>query len=207
MFDASRRRSLAILMTCAVASVALGACATGGSSSARYQNFLVVGLADNYDNQVQYERAVADGLKSRGAQATPFFEAAGGKVKKDPEVLRARVRDVVQSGNYDAVLVTRILERSSELDVERGSAAVKSTRRGERPIDFFRYDYEELNEPLSLKVETQVTVAGEVYEVGSETMVWSTELESPKVSDLEELIDKTAAGIVRRVGRAGLIAR
>ena len=60
MFEASRRRSLAILTSCVAACAMLGACATGADSATRYENFLVVGLADIYENQVQYEQAVAN---------------------------------------------------------------------------------------------------------------------------------------------------
>jgi hypothetical protein len=178
-------------------------CATSGTGDSGYRNFLVLGIADNYSNRAYYEREVAAELRGLGATATPYYQAAGSNAPID----RDSVRSVVRSAGFDAVLVTRILDRSADVGLEQGSVAARATRRDDRPFDFFRYDYEQLGEPGTLSIETAVTVAGELYEAGSEEQVWATTLESPGASDIGELIEETAAGVVRRLDRARFIAR
>lgn len=182
---------------------AVAGCATSGSDSAGYRNFLVLGLADDYENRAYFEsEAVAD-LRRRGAQATAYHRAVGGNKPIDRESVRA----VARSGGYDAVLVTRVLDRSMDVEREQGSVATKATRRDGRPLDFFRYDYEELDEPEALRLQTAVTLSIEVYDAASEQQVWVAELKSSKADSIGELIEDTAAAVIRRLARNDLIAR
>ncbi len=174
-----------------------------GPQSRGYAHFLVLGLADNYTNRAHYERTVAKEIRARGANATAYYEAAGGNKPID----RDSVRSIISAGSFDAVLVTRILDQSASMEMQSGSAAAKVTRRNDRPLDFFRYDYEELDEPPELTLRSQVSVAGEVYRTSDEELIWTVELESPGADNIGELIEETAAGIIRRVSRAGLIRR
>ncbi len=58
-----------------------------------------------------------------------------------------------------------------------------------------------------MTLRSQVSVAGEVYRTSDEELIWTVELESPGADNIGELIEETAAGIIRRVSRAGLIRR
>jgi len=196
-------RLLRFLIPALAALVLLPGCAsTGSSADAAYGNFLVLGIADNYSNRAYFEREVASRLRAQGAKATPYYEAAGGNT----ETGREDVRAVLQSGSYDALIVTRILDRDADIELKQGSRSAKITRRDGRPIDFFRYDYEELEEPPTLDVSARVTVAGELYDAASQTLVWSTEIGSGSTENLGQLIEDTASDLVRRVARDRLIA-
>ncbi len=92
-----------------------------------FRNFLVVGISDNYDNRAHYERTVVSLLRSRGASATAYYQAIGG----NKPINREAVRDVLEGSSYDAVLVTRVLDQSSELEVKSGSVTAKVTRRND----------------------------------------------------------------------------
>ena len=177
--------------------------ATGGATPSAYGNFLVLGLADSYSNRAYFEREVASRLRAQGAAATPYYEAAGGNTPTD----RDSVRAVLASGSYDALIVTRILDRDADIELKQGSHSAKVSRRDDRPIDFFRYDYEELDEPPTLDVSARVAIAGELYEPGTESMVWSTEIRSGNADNAGQLIEETAAELVNRIRRERLIAR
>lgn len=198
MFAAAGRRTVVTFALSLFAAALLGGCAAIEDDTVRYQKVLVVGMAENYTNRAQFESAVAAGLRERGAEATPYYRAVGGNTP----IERERVRELAVEGGFDAILVTRILSADSDVEVKSGSTAVKSTRRDGRPLDFFRYDYEELNEPLNVALESQVTVAVGIYDTSTVTLVWDAVFDSPKSTDMRDLVGKTAAGVLSRVNRS-----
>lgn len=172
-----------------------------GDSS--FRNFLVVGISDNYDNRAQYERTVVSLLRSRGASATAYYAAVGGNKSID----RESVREILEASSYDAVLVTRVLDRSSEFEVKSGTAVTKITRRDGKPLDFFRYDYEELREPGAIEVRTDANLAIELYRAIDESLVWTMEISKKGVDNVGKLIDDVAEDVVRRLHRDKRIAK
>lgn len=203
MFAASGRRQITTVVVCLCVVALLEGCATSADNSARYQKVLVVGMAENYTNRAQFESAVAASLREGGAEATPYYRAVGGNTP----IEREQVREVAAAGGFDAILVTRILRTDSDVDVSSGSTAVKPTRRDGAPLDFFRYDYEELNEPLNVALENQVTVAVGIYDTNTVALVWDAVFRSPKSTDMRDLVGKTAAGVVERVNRSRRIVK
>jgi len=168
-----------------------------------FSNFLVAGIADNYTNRAQYERTVVSLLKSRGASATAYYQAVGGSTP----IARDAVRDILAENSYDAVLVTRVLGTELRADIKSGSAAAKTTRRDDRPIDFFRYDYEELDEPGTLEVRTDARLPAELYRATDENLIWSMEVSSKRADNIGEIIDDVAEKVVNRLRRDQHIAK
>lgn len=168
-----------------------------------FSNFLVAGIADNYTNRAQYERTVVSLLKSRGASATAYYQAVGGSTP----IARDAVRDILAENSYDAVLVTRVLGTESRADIKSGSAAAKTTRRDDRPIDFFRYDYEELDEPGTLEARTDARLTAELYRATDENLIWSMEVSSKGADNIGEIIDDVAEKVVNRLRRDQQIAK
>lgn len=176
-------------------------CATTGEPAARYQNFLVLGMTESYNNRAQFERKLASELRERGVSATPYHQAIGGNLPVD----RDAVRQLVSAERYDAVIVTRVVDQSVSVSTEQGSVAARTTRRSGRPLDLFRYDYEELNEPASLDFDYDVLVAAELYDAGTEESVWTVEVEAGNEEHVASVIDDVAVNIARRMDRARLL--
>ncbi|MCH7822713.1 MAG: hypothetical protein IIA07_11895 [Proteobacteria bacterium] len=167
------------------------------AGDASFGNFLVVGIAENYTNRAQYERTVVSLLRGHGASATAYYQAVGG----NKPINRDSVREVLEESSYDAVLVTRVLDRKSELNVKSGSTAAKVTRRNDSPIDFFRYNYEELNEPDLIAMRTDANLVIELYSAADESLVWTMEISKKGVENVGELIDDVAKSVVQRLNR------
>ena len=176
---------------------------TEATDKSAFSNFLVLAIADNYNNRAQFERTVVSNLKNKGASATTYYSAAGGNTPID----RDSVKAMMDSGNFDALLVTRVLAASAEAEIKSGSAAAKATRRDGRPFDFFRYDYEELDEPGSLEVSNEAILSVELYGAANSAKVWTTVLESKGKDNVGEMIDDAADTIVSRLSRDRRIAR
>ena len=78
---------------------------------------------------------------------------------------------------------------------------------GGRPINFFRYDYEELNEPAEINLAMTVTLVTEVFSAADEKMIASFETSNRNAETVNHLIESTSAAIVDRLARDGRIGR
>jgi len=190
------------LLGCAAAPDASSSDAAAQGETA-FNSFLVLAIADNYNNRAQFERTVVSNLKAENAEATAYYVAAGGDTPVDKDA----VADLLAAGDYDALLVTRVLAAASEAKVKPGSAAAKATRRDGGPLDFFRYDYEELDEPAALELSTEATLSVELYRAADTTRVWSTELTSKGENNIGAMIDDVADKVVTRLARDRRISR
>ena len=138
----------------------LAACAsTTSAPDTAYSNVLVLAIADDYTSRAQYERTVASGLRRLGSAATPYHEAVGGS----GDISREKARELITERGFDAVLITHVRRSSAQVDVKQDSAAVKVTRKNERPIDFFRYDYEELDEPGAMNLLAEAALDSNLH--------------------------------------------
>ncbi len=168
-----------------------------------YNNFLVIGVAGDYNSRAQFERSVVSGIKALGASASAYHVAVGG----NKPLTREFVREAVARGAFDAVVVTRVIDRDADVSVKSTVTGTKVTRKEGGVLDLFRYDYEELDEPISLTVDMKITFATELYSAASESLVWSSESTGPRADHIGELIDNTADSVVTQIRRAGLVSR
>lgn len=166
-----------------------------------FENILVVAIADNYSGRAQYERAVASGLRRNGVSATPYHEAVGG----NEQISSERARELIAANGFDAVLVTSVRDSATEVDVQQDSAATKVTRRDDRPVDFFRYQYEDLDEPGEINILAKATLDTDLYNASDEAPVWSFRWTSKGAENVGLLIDESSGAVVRRLNRDGFI--
>jgi len=204
-----RQRSLYLALT--IMSVAIGACtastktvSTEHASSAgvsRFSNILVIGVADDYERRTRFERKLASELKASGTAATALYVAAGG----NKPIEREAIEDLVRSNGYDAVLISKPLNRDTNAEMKTGSPGAKAIRRDDGALHLFRYNYEELNVPVTWSVDFSVTLSTELFAAKDSRKVWAVETSVSKKKSLEELINEASETIVRRLRRDKLI--
>ncbi len=203
-FRAIMLASMSILLAACAASTRVAKTYSDNAyANSSFSNFLVIGVAGNYNSRAQFERTVVSGLRAEGASASAYYSIVQG----NEPISRDAVLEAVQSGSFDAVLVTRVIDQQTDVEVKSGSAGAKATTIGGRPINFFRYNYEELNEPQSINFNTTVVLGTELFSSADEKMIWAIESSSTDAAVIGVLIDNVAASIVSRLRRDGLIGR
>ena len=195
--------TLGLMTGCASSSNTAHGSGYPNSDNEAFSSYLVAAIADNYTNRAQFERTVVSGLRQNGASATAYYEAIGG----NEPITRDNIRQLIAENSYDAVLITRVLGAEQQVDLKQGSTAAKVTRRTDRPVDFFRYDYEELDEPPSLEISAEVRIAADLYRVSDEAQIWSAEITNSGADNVGKVIDEVAADVVKRLRRGKHIAR
>ncbi|MEM6513418.1 MAG: hypothetical protein AAF660_10415 [Pseudomonadota bacterium] len=168
-----------------------------------YSNILVIGVANDYEGRSRFERKLANDLKKAGVTATPLYVAADG----NKPISRELVEGLINTDGYDAVLITRALEQDASTTMRDGSAATKAVRRDGRPLDLFRYNYEELNEPADVDFNFDVRLSTELFSTAQESQVWNLEMEIAAKDYADLLINEASERIVRRLKRDEIIDR
>lgn len=203
-------RKLALLSAAAIAALALSAC---GSSSRTistldgpayagpgFNNVLVLAIADSYNNRAIFERTLAREISSAGTSATAHYTLT----KMDDPIDRPAIEKLVENGGFDAVLINRVLDSNFVSKKKTGSAATKVTRKDSA---LFRYDYEELNEPVTLALGVNAVISSELFSVASGAKVWAIQSDISDEASIDIAVVDAARIVAQRLRRDGLVGR
>lgn len=167
-----------------------------------YSNVLVLAMAASYNARTRFERAMASDLRSGDTTATSYYEIAAG----DQEVTREKILAAIRTHGYDGVVVTQLGSQQSEVNVKTGPSTAKVTRRDERPADFFRYDYEVLNEPQQINVAAEVVLVTDFFDASDASRIWAVESTISDKENIDYLVEDAARMIAARIRKDGLLA-
>jgi hypothetical protein len=167
-----------------------------------FGNILVIGVANDYDGRARFERELATELKSLGINGTAYYSAVGG----NKPINRQAIEALVKSDGFDAVLITKVLNRETTSTEKTGSAATKTTRKNGRAVDLFRYEYEELNEPVTLNIGLTVTISSELFAASDGQKVWSVESRISNKEMVSKIVDEAVSTVIKHLKSAGVIA-
>ena len=182
-------------------SLIVGCTGTPSADRENFSNVLVLAISDNYSNRANYERSVAAELRRLGARATPYYEAVSGS----GDVSREKAQELIAENGFDAVLITRVRQANTKVDVAQDSAAVKVTRKDGRPINFFRYDYEEMDEPGAMNLLSEAQLDTDLHRATDGEIVWTYSWASASADNIGALIDKSSRDVVKRLDRDKLV--
>jgi hypothetical protein len=193
--------------------LALAACASSGRVVSTFdgpdyegpvfRNLLVIGIADSYNNRASFERTLAQEISKSGAQATALYTL----VDKDTPIDRATVEKVVDENDFDAILITRALNRDFKTKAKTGSPTAQAVPKGGSAANLFRYDYKELNEPATLSMELNIVIGSELFSAASREKLWSIEADISDQASVGVLVIDASNVIASRLRKDGLIPK
>jgi len=192
----------------------LGACASSSLSSvktfedpeyegATFNKVLVIGVAGNYESRARWERLMAARISARGTAATAYYSIVG----RGQEITRDTVIKAVRANDFDAVVLTRVKSQESDVVVQRGASTASASRMNERPADFFRYEYEVLNNPDSINVESTVVLSTEFFAANDQKRIWAIDSTISDNENVTYLIEDAVDMIIGELSKDRLIGR
>ena len=202
-----------LFLLTAILGLAVSACSTGYSTIRStyedddyadrvYGDLLVIGVSADYNSRARFERALAGALRSTTTAATEYYEIAAG----DREITREKILAAVERYGYDGVVVTRIGGRDSELSVKSGTTEAKVSRRDGSAVNFFRYDYEILNEPHKVNMAVTLNLITDFFDAGDAVLIWTGESTVSDEVNVGNRLEETARMIAARMDDDGLVA-
>jgi hypothetical protein len=194
-------------------SLLLGACSaptkvektftSPNATNSSFSNFLVIGVAGDYNSRALFERDMVAKLRNNGVSATPYHYL----VKGNQPLVRDEVIELVKANGYDAVLVTRVKSRKVDSKTTRGPAALKVTHKQSGNLTFIRYDYEEMNDLRKINLTATVALTTELHSAASEEKVWVIEFSSSgsMENNIEQLVDNAVDTIIQSLVKGRLL--
>jgi hypothetical protein len=194
-----------------VVAAGLGACSTSSDvvkvyekadrAAAPFSKILVVGVHDDAAIRRDFEDALAGALVGTGTPAASSLATMGADRALSADTLAT----AAQETNSDGVLITRLVDSQVRVEVEGGRATAEAQRRNDiTMVDFFRYDYVEYQDPMTVTTVRTVITASDLYAVNDRSKVWSVESTAFEKETAREIIDDISAAIVRQLERDGL---
>ena len=172
-------------------------------ANASFSNILVIGVAGSYESRARWERTMASRISTQGTSASAYYSVAG----REQDINRDTVIDAVRGNGFDAILLTRVQSQASDVSVKRGASTVKVSRKNDRPVDLFRYDYEILNNPETINVATTVVLSTELFAASDEKRIWAIESTISDKENISYLIEDAIDSVVDALRKDHLIGR
>ena len=144
------------------------------STSAPYENLLVIFLADKFDSRRYLETEVVKKLAENGTQAVASTSMMDSRTPKTRQTFLA----MVEKTGADAVLVTQIANLQSEATVVDMNPEATYNFRPTYYYNVWSVDLQEYKEPQAVDFEHSLALATQLYSVSSKDVVWAIESHS-----------------------------
>ncbi len=206
-----RVRANSLILTCALVSACAGSTqmtATWHDEAYKRRSFdriLVVGVTDDQFRRRGFESAVVDALAGKRTEAVSSIEIMDADTPLSDASLDA-AGDKIQA---DAVLITRLTNTTVKAKQIDSRVNVQAQAKGGNIVDFFRYDYKDVEDPGYLQAKISFVLSSNLYETAGGTLVYSIEtVTSDKNTDYNtvvfDIIENTSVKIGQRLRRDGL---
>jgi hypothetical protein len=170
--------------------------------NAPYSRILVVGAHAQAGTRRTFEDHVVRALAALGTEARSSLAVMGEAQAIDRDAVVAAVR----ASGADAVLVTRVVDIETQSEVEQGQPQAEVRRRSDVPMaDFFRYEYAESPDAMTVTTVRTVILETDVYDAASEKKVWAVESTSFDKQTAYGVIEEVAQTISAELASDGLI--
>lgn len=206
-----RVRANSLILTCALVSACAGSTqmtATWHDEAYKRRSFdriLVVGVTDDQFRRRGFESAVVNALAGKRTEAVSSIEIMDADTALSDASLDA-AGDKIQA---DAVLITRLTNTTVTAKQIDSRVDVQAQAKGGNIVDFFRYDYKDVEDPGYLQAKISFVLSSNLYETAGGTLVYSIEtVTSDKNTDYNtvvfDIIENTSVKIAQRLRRDGL---
>ena len=162
---------------------------------------MVIAVSPDLNGRRMFEDLLVGLLAQSGNTAW----ASSRKIDTATPLNREAVERVVQETGATLVVVTRLVDQQLDISEQRGRAEVKVQRRHEVPLDFFRYDYETIEQEPYLLAKSTVHMATDVYGIEAGALLYSIDLIIHAAESREEVMSEATRAIAGRLRKDGLV--
>ena len=193
---------------------ALGACNKGPKTTvplawknpsyegAGFKKLFVIGVAEDDASRRLFEDTFAKAIASEGAAA----QASWGHLPKPERLTEEEIRNAIDGGDFDGVLITRLLGvNQSEEYVPPSTYSVPSTYYGYGYYGYYGASYEVVQQPGYYKTNTTFRLETNLYSVATGELVWSGQSDTVNPDSLKEVIDSMTLAVAKKLKSEKLI--
>jgi hypothetical protein len=181
-----------------------------GFETTVFSNLLVIGVAENEEGREAFENAFAKAIQDRGGTAQPSWSV----LPKTTQLEEQEIRDALEAGGYDGVLITRLL--SVEKDKEYTPASTYNNPRtryyaggggmyGYGFYGFYGTTYAQVHEPGYFKTSTIIRLETSLYSTAADGLVWTGQSETIDPASIPDARASMTAAVAQKLKELNLI--
>jgi hypothetical protein len=166
----------------------------------------VVGILKKDLNRMIFENTFESRLTSEGVKAVASYKDLLSSVAPEKEALIRRMK----ANDCDSILLTRVLSQQKKaISSGQGSYRYGGPGRNNTPHyknwdSYYNYGRVEYSSPASIDIVT-VTLESVLYDLKTEELIWSSQLETKFVKDIEKAIRFFVDQVTKDLREKGLI--
>jgi len=167
-----------------------------------FEKLFVIGVGKDDGARRLFEDTFAKALANQGTAA----QASWGLLPQSEQLTEEQVRGAIEGGDFDGVLVTRVLgvDRSEEY-VPPSTHTVPTTYHAYGYYGYYGSSYTVVHEPGYYKTNTTFRLETNLYSVASGGLVWSGQSDTINPESLTDVIDSMTAAVAKKLKEEKLI--
>jgi hypothetical protein len=185
-----------LLAGCTAQTAVRGAQSDGTYAGESIGRTMVMGVSPNPVNRRLFESQFAQALRDRGYQAVAAWSVLP-KRPKD-EYTREELKRNLFKGNFDAILITRLVKQEQQSRVVSGAGPVHPTWY-EGMYGYYHRSYAITRAPSYVEEKSVYELETNLYKVEGEALLWSTRSETVDPKSLEDGVKSFSQTMSRRL--------
>ena len=167
-----------------------------------FSKLFVIGVGENDGVRRLFEDTFAKAIAQEGAAA----QASWGLLPQSERLTEEQVRSAIEGGDFDGVLVTRLLGVDEDQEyVPPTTHAMPTTTYGPGYYGYYGSSYTVVHEPGYYKTNTNFRLETNLYAVATGELVWSGHTSTINPESLADVIDSMTAAVAAKLKSEGLI--
>jgi basic membrane lipoprotein Med (substrate-binding protein (PBP1-ABC) superfamily) len=167
-----------------------------------FKKLFVIGVGEDDSARRLFEDTFARAIAAEGAAA----QASWGDLPKSEQLSEEEVRAAIEGGDFDGVLITRVLGvNQSQEYVPPSTHTVPTSYYGYGYYGYYGASYAVVHEPGYYKTNTTFRLETNLYSVATGDLVWSGQSDTLNPESLKDVIDSMTAAVAKKLKNEGLI--
>ena len=167
-----------------------------------FKKLFVIGVGENEGARRLFEDTFAKALAGQGTSA----QASWGLLPQSTRLTEEQIRGAIEGGDFDGVLISRMLSVDQEQEYVPGSAyTVPTTYYGYGYYGYYGSSFATVHEPGYFKTNTTFRVETNLYSVATSDLVWSGQSDTLNPESLTDVIDSMTAAVAKKLKEEKLI--
>jgi len=169
---------------------------------AAFKKLFVIGVGPDDGARRLFEDTFAKAVAAQGVAA----QASWGSLPQSEQLTEEQVRGAIDGGNFDGVLITRVLSVDQEQEyVPPSTHTVPTSYYGYGYYGYYGASYTTVHQPGYFKTNTTFRIETNLYDVKSAELVWSGQSKTVNPDSLNEVIDSMTAAVAKKLKDEGLL--
>lgn len=167
-----------------------------------FRKLFVIGVGEDDAGRRLFEDTFAETLAKEGASA----QASWGVLPQSGRLTEEQIRGAIEGGDFDGVLVTRLLGVDQKEEyVPPSTYSVPTTTYGYGYYGYYGASYTMVHEPGYFRTNTTFRLETNLYSVATGDLVWSGQSETLNPESLTDVINSMTEAVAKKLKEEKLI--